>query len=107
MLSGTRHSRVAGFTLVAIGVAWLCYVQITLSMVPTALASEAPDRHLPAGDTFSRKDAYELSFALAQEIRGRVPNILLPLVPILSGVWLLSRSRSTYLAERADVTKTI
>ena len=90
MVTAARK-RILGFALMAVGVLWTCFDQMSLMMAPIAMASEAPERHFRGRETFTRKDAYDLSFALGEDIRRRLPNVLFPLAPILAGVWLLGR----------------
>jgi hypothetical protein len=92
--------------LVALGVAWTCIDQMGVTKAPVAMASEAPERHLRGRETFTRKDAYDFSFALGEDIRGRLPNVLFPLAPTLAGVWLISRY-SIAAKRRDDTTRPI
>jgi hypothetical protein len=91
-----RRKRLLGFGLIVLASAWLCFDQIMLLMAPVAMASEAPYRHLHGREKFTGDDdAFAFSFALAKDINKRLPNVLLPLVPMLAGVWLLSRSATS------------
>ena len=95
MMNAMPRVQLLGYALVAVGIAWLCFDQMLLVMTPVAMASEAPYRHFGAADSFTRKDAFDLSFALARDIRDRLPNVLLPLGPLLGGLWIVIRSHAS------------
>jgi hypothetical protein len=83
--------RVIGLVLVILGVGWLAWAQLLVWSLPTAIASEAPDRHLAGRDTFSKKEAYGLSLDVARDFQHSLPNVLWPIAPILLGSYLLMR----------------
>ena len=82
-----------GLILVVVASLWLCLAQAFISTMPLALASEAPDRHLPKKESFTKTECYELASALARDIRDSSPNILLPTALFLLAAWLLHGSR--------------
>ena len=110
MVNAMPRVQLLGYALMAVGIAWLCFDQMLIVMTPVAMASEAPYRHLGPGDSFTRNDAFDLSYALARDIRDRLPNVLLPLGPLLGGLWLVIRSharRGPIVTPRSDGTRTI
>lgn len=87
-----RIKRIIGLVLLVIACSWLGFAQVLIWMTPVGLASEAPDRHLPSQETFTKQEAYGLAFALARDIRNRNPNILLPAALLLFASWLFHSS---------------
>jgi hypothetical protein len=89
-----RIKRFTGLVLIVIACLWLGLAQVIIWTTPVAAASEAPDRHYPDQDTFTKKEAYDLSFALARDIGNRVPNVLLPSAILLLASGLFHTSRT-------------
>ena len=89
MAQTMRHK--LALTLVALGSTWICFAQMMQIAMPSAVASEAPDRHLKGKESITRAETYEFAFAVARDMRDRAPNTLWGLAPILFGVWLLCR----------------
>ena len=90
-----RIKRFTGLILIVIACLWLGIAQGLIWTTPVATASEAPDRHYPKQETFTKREAYDLSFAVARDIRNRSPNILLPSALLLFGSWLFHSSRAS------------
>lgn len=74
---------------------WLVLDQGRINTTPLAMASEAPDRHYPNHETFTKKEVFDFSFALAGDIRRENPNILPPAVLLLLGSWMFHRGRAS------------
>ena len=89
-----RIKRFTGLTLIVVACLWLGLAQGLIWTTPVAAASEAPDRHYPKHETFTKKEAYDLSFALAQDISKRSPNVLLPSALLLFASWLFHTART-------------
>jgi len=95
-----------GALLVAGSCVWTVFLQGCLWTMPSAVASEAPDRHFSDQKTFAQKDAYDLSFSLAKDITNRMPNILIPTGLLLLGSWLLFSSPKLLVStQRRDCNK--
>lgn len=92
-----KHSKakIFGSILIGLAVLWILFTQVEILALPSAVASEAPDRHLSKVETFSRDEAYKLCFALARDIQNRMPMVGLSVFPILLGCWLLTRKEDS------------
>lgn len=88
-----RTKRFAGLALILIACLWLGFTQVLLWTVPAATASSAPDRLYPKQETFTRKELYDLSFAVARNISDCIPNILLPSALLLFASRLFHSSK--------------
>ena len=104
-LSHTAERRIKRFTgliLAVIACLWLGLVQGLIWAVPVNAASGAPDRHYPNQEIFTKMEAYDLSFALARDIRHGIPNVLLPSALLLFASWLFHTSRAPQAPTRSN-----
>jgi|SRR5678810_1272213 hypothetical protein len=83
-----RIKRFTGLILIVIACLWLGWVQGLIWTAPIAGASEAPDRHYPKKETFTKREAYDLSFSRARDINDRIANVLPPSALLLVASWL-------------------
>lgn len=97
-----RIKRITGLLLMLIACLWIVLDQMLLGTIPIAEASEAPDRHYPKQETFSKQEAYDLSFALASDIRHHNPNFLWPAALLIFASWLFHSSRAARAPTRSD-----
>jgi hypothetical protein len=97
-----RIKRITGLVLVVIACLWLGLAQVLIWTTPVAAASEAPDRHYPEQETFTKQEAYDLSFALARDVSNRSPNVLLPSALLLFASWLFHTSRAHRAPTRSN-----
>lgn len=84
----SRIIRIIGAAILIIACLWIAFDQLQMGAIPIAMASEAPDRHFPKQETFTKSEAYKLSFSLAKDIHEENPNILFPSALLLIGAWL-------------------
>ena len=98
----TRTKRLSGLILFTLAFLWIGFAQILIWITPINTASEAPNRHYPNKDTFSREEAFDLSFAIARDIDKRNPNLLLPTTLLLFASWIFFTSGAPQSATRSN-----
>jgi hypothetical protein len=87
----TQTQTVIGVIFFAIGLAWLGWAEVTWMFAPTAIASEAPYRHVENRNEIDQKDLFNLSFGIARDLSARSPHPLGASIPIILAYILLRR----------------
>jgi hypothetical protein len=95
-----KTKRTFALTLVVLGSVWICFTQILQIVMPAAVASEAPDRHLKGKDSITRAETYQFAFAVACDMRAGSLSTLWGLAPILFGVGLLARRKEEIIPKQ-------
>lgn len=91
MISSVTQSRMGkaiGALIIALCCVWIVIIQGLFSALPITVASDAPDRHLPNQETFTKEQAYDFAFSIAKDIRNKSPNLIFPSACLLFGSWL-------------------
>lgn len=80
--------RIFSYPLIALGYVLLGVYQSLLIVIPTDIASDAPDKYPRNMTVTIERDRYALAMRIGKDVSDKMPNLVIPALLLASGYYL-------------------